>query len=107
MKYFILALLIIPIFILGLILLKPKCKEPSVAIIEIITLKCAVSFDEIELRNKVCSELNKANDCDLTSTDSPLIEKIIKAETAKCVEKVLNKNNLCTDKVKEVLDGIR
>ncbi len=78
-----------------------KCTEPSEMQVQISTLICAQSLDEQEIFTEACQKLHgQEYPCEFALEDREGLMKIVTTKLNACIDKDMESQNLCTDKIK-------
>ena len=83
-----------------------KCEQPTQQELQVSALTCIMklSANPAALRAGICKELGKEAGCELNEEDKPAGQAYLNKVLTQCVEKDLASQNLCTDKVKGLLE---
>lgn len=105
-RYLILVLaLLVGLAVLPFIVREP-CKEVSEERVNVEILKCFLTVDEETLRAEICAFLEREKNCAISNSDRDAFDTVIRSNIERCTISNLKKNNLCVDKVKQVVDFI-
>lgn len=83
-----------------------SCEQPEEIIVQLTALQCAQSLITPELRVEACQSLGREDNCEFQEEDREHINQLILKKITSCVEKNLESQGMCTDKVKGILNGL-
>jgi hypothetical protein len=83
-----------------------KCEPPTETQMQTAALTCIMklSSDPQALRAGICKDLGREAGCELQEEDKPKAQGYLNKVLTTCMEKDLAADNLCTDKVKGLLE---
>lgn len=83
-----------------------SCVEPDKETIGLTALICLddVVKDPVKLRNDICVEMGKYKDCIFSPKDVDIVQRLFDKRVMNCAKDRLEKDNLCTDKVKFLIE---
>jgi hypothetical protein len=91
--------------VLGLsYLLLSRCDEPDKVTVSLIQLRCAQSLaiDPMTFKKDACIELNRSENCQFSESDREAVMEFFRKTVNYCTDKILRKQNLCTDKIERL-----
>ena len=78
-----------------------KCTQPDEITVQVSTFICAQSLDKQEILEEACQKLHgQAYPCEFVPEDEEALYKIAASKLNACVDKDMESQNLCTDKIK-------
>lgn len=78
-----------------------KCDQPDDLTVQVSTMLCAQSLNQQEILEEACQKLHgQAYPCEFVPEDEEAFMKIIGSKLNDCVDKDMQSQNLCTDKIK-------
>jgi hypothetical protein len=82
------------------------CEEPEEIVVALTGLQCAqqvLNKEPQELRAQFCEYLQRGSECELQEEDRPKLIEMIDGLVVNCIKAEFAKQNLCTDKIDNLL----